>query len=465
MKFYCGRMSLVHWLICSFSNRFFLKLATMNVKSIATGRNIKPKVRPQEFDQAPPAVSATVKGNELVLSESRKRLADPQHPKEIGDAEVVSVADSTSVRNDEKPDFANILSSLGEIKRDLVFMKRDIAGIKAKQAQSQVQPPLDNGDLDLLTENISKVSGRLGEIDSLRFDVQLLQRRIKRMEDERRTSQSLVTPDAAQDLDRSYAANLRRRSEPGLQQMPNGASNLARSMPPPAGPTSRHRHNTAAVSPHTTRSSPNVKPKTQSTRSDPNASTEADRSQLMSELENTFGPEKDTQDGNSSSEDREDAAFLNKYVQPSYNKVFRQTTDHDPSRYSSKRRRTDTFVPSTPTRPAFSSIFGPNTAPQPPRVAPAPSVANGTLVRDEQGYRRKPNGEIDGRSIRAHTADDNEDIHWDTDTRSSIVKKKKRRSHSRAQGPRDEEGYLLRPDGTRDKRSVLLLNRGRGSRG
>lgn len=189
--------------------------------------------------------------------------------------------------------------------------------------------------------------------------------------------------------------------------------------------------------PTTSKSSPEL----QSTKSDQNVLRGAHQSSPVLELQH----DSDQDDNDCTLEDDEVVEFLNGLVQPSSDDKNEQSADSDLSQPPLKRRRIESHSPSTSALPPHS--------PSAPEIAPwtsqsIPSKTKRTLARDGSRLFQRSNGEIDRSSSRSRTT-------------GRTSRPSRYRANVRAPGLRDEEGYLLRLDGTRDKRSVLFVNSGR----
>ncbi len=73
---------------------------------------------------------------------------------------------------------------LDRLYSQIYLLQEDIASIKTSLGSIQVEVNKDfSPEINLLTENVSKVNGRVGEIETVKFEIQMMQQRLKRMEE------------------------------------------------------------------------------------------------------------------------------------------------------------------------------------------------------------------------------------------------------------------------------------------
>ncbi|KAL9130746.1 MAG: hypothetical protein Q9217_001142 [Psora testacea] len=421
-------------------DRYYLQLAKMHVKSIITGAILEPSFKQKRI---PPKSSITYQ---------REQPSASQFFRDAEQDKLQSVCRPDCFAGQENGGIGTLVSSIADIKQDLVSVKGNIAEIKAKQDQSQRQAPLDVDALGLLLQSILKAIGRLDEISSLRCDVELLQQRLKRIEDDRRISQKPHTPDADRAHDRACTDSSRRQSISGVHGIVDGPATLTPKLPPPAAPLSAPRGRTHSSSlPRKALPTANIERTLQATQSDQNTSSDAHPSSFTNSYEDTSSVDHCDRRRESVSESREDAGSLKKDVQPSHPKAYIQNTDHQPFKYSSKRRRTDSNGPFKPADPS-PSLEALKKTPQHSHTGRF--RAQGALNIDPYKFRQTVNGEFHNRSLRSRTGG-RESLLSETGRPSRALSK---RARIRAKESRDSEGYLLRQNGSRDKRSVLRLS-------
>lgn len=94
-------------------------------------------------------------------------------------------ADLLPLLEQQRKDINLIMTSLDELHQDVNYLKGTIRE-NGGQTEGDNTGGASTGfaeDVILLTENVSKVSGRLSEIDVLKFEMKMMQQRIRRMEE------------------------------------------------------------------------------------------------------------------------------------------------------------------------------------------------------------------------------------------------------------------------------------------
>ena len=97
----------------------------------------------------------------------------------------------------QRQDIDRILDTVTSLQGDMDFIKESINNIEARQPGSFVPPVNYAEEIDLLTENVSKFSKGLSEVEGLKFDIKMMQQRLKRIEELRfltRTSVPTAEP-------------------------------------------------------------------------------------------------------------------------------------------------------------------------------------------------------------------------------------------------------------------------------
>ena len=567
-----------HLLTLGSSNRSFLKLTKMTLKSIATSIIVEPNIKQRQrpTSAASPMPSSTIKSSIEARSTpaatsipSNTRLSTGSRPDPSSgesrdplnvssDSEEVEMIEPAfdpmseieSRRNtiDTRPqeesfvavqefesqrkDIDRILETLSNLQGDMNFIRGSIRDLENRQPGTFAQPQIFAEDIDILTENVSKFSKGYSEVEGLKFDIKMMQQRVKRLEEDKlRNRISVAAAEHPQNPIRFSTPVPRIKASP--QPTPHNHTRIFRetfltsrdpdfrdtsqafSEMPPGGHPLRNefqfanesddinghyetyedsqpsfreaqmdtirgnangenyripRNSTAEMPPPRAPYTP-IDPRLSDTQhstinnnpgSFPRATVTADSTQFtndprfvtgdMSEGEQVVGVQPQPQypsppqhqmpvpqaqmvsDANTRVHRRISVSASS--TAPGSERLGDQGllengTGISTENNSSKRRKTTAFGETT-----SNSLSSP--APVPPfeeaNARPSPSA-----IRNEEGLLMKTNGKIDGRSKR-------------------YFLNREKRVHRPIKGPRDTEGYLLRPDGTRDARSVRVID-------
>ena len=567
-----------HLLTLGSSNRSFLKLAKMTFKSIATSIIVEPNIKQRQrpASAASPMPSSTFKTSietrstpAATSTPSNTRLSTGSRPDPSSgesrdpldgssDSEEVEIIEpgfdpkSEIERRrktiDTKPqeesfnavqefesqrkDIDRIFELLLNLQGDMNFIKGSISDLENRQPGTFAQPQIFIEEIDILTENVSKFSKGFSEVEGLKFDIKMMQQRVKRLEEDKLRNRISVTaaehpqnpmrfstpmpgvkaspqptprihtglfretlltsrdphfrdtsrafsempagrhplrnefqfPDESDDMNRHYEPYEGSQPSGREAQMEttrgdaNGENyriprNSTAEMPPPRAPYT-------PIDPRlsdTPQSTINTNP-----GSFPRATVTADATQPTNDPTFVTG---DMSDGEQvvdvqpqpqypSPPQHQMPAPQAQMVSDTNTRAHRRTsvlpsltalslerlgeqgllgngTGISTENNRSKRRKTTAFGDTT-----SNSLSSPAPVPsfEESNARPSPSA-----IRNEEGLLVKSNGKIDGRS-----------------KRYSLNREK--RVHRPTQGPRDTEGYLLRPDGTRDARSVRIID-------
>lgn len=366
----------------------------------------------------------------------------------------------------QEGDINIILQTLETLQKETKSFQKEMKSLKAavndvRSRQNEQQTPEMSEDIDLLTETVANISGKVGEIDALKLESKMMQSRVKRLEDEKRGLQAGMEPPPTP----RSASNSARPTQSFHSPRPGA-------LPPGANPTSSRERASSVQVNHTPRTHarnhmpPPETPRSVITRalarpSSLRSTSESDhrpngRSNLhqavsgsgdgANELPRAVQAEEKGDEEyheEESSPDPEDQTYHPRRRSlptriPSSEMVFE--SHNDPK--SNKRRRTtshalnrDNNTPPSPhpDDPDYRSIWAAPIADS-ERGTPAP------VQRNEHGFIIKQNGQIDKRSLRFLGKVKN--------TRRNMIKV----------APRDPEGYLLDEDGTRNPRSVRIID-------
>lgn len=167
------------------SDRTFLKLAKTVIKSITTEKNVNANIKPKSAYSpfANSSIAGSYKNPDTSKPGTAKRNLSYDLVSNESDADVAARHGNVSVQREQENDISQILNSVTRLQQEMASVKQAIDVVQNRPSQSHKS----GGDLDLLTESISNVSSRLGELDALKLETKMMLWRIKRIEDERPT--------------------------------------------------------------------------------------------------------------------------------------------------------------------------------------------------------------------------------------------------------------------------------------
>lgn len=399
--------------------------------------------------------------------------------------EIQAPNDTIQIIKRQEGDIIIILQTLETLQKEMKSFQKDMKSVKVavndiRTRQDQQQTPELSEDIELLTETMAGMSGKVGELDALKLESKMMQSRVKRLEDDKRGLQTSMEPLSTPRPTTNSAKPVHSIQKAEEKMIGNAVSSPRRNVYSAGmNPTSNRSRAASVQGSDTPRIStrndmpPPEQPRSQSGRllarpsSIRSASETGDNPHRRSNLHHTISSKNDsasevppvTQDDEDNDEDNDEEYHVEESTPDPDDETYRprrsrsrqslptRIASHDTlggDRYtnSNKRRRTtshalnrDNNTPPSPhpDDPNYRSIWAaPNT--ESDRATPAPAL------RNEHGFIIKPNGQIDKRSLRF------------------LGKVKKKRRSVAKHAARDSEGYLLEPDGTRNERSVRIID-------
>ncbi len=140
---------------------------------------IKNYVPPSNLSFAPPTLNAAI-GN----GPERKPLTDE------------TMSQTSRLLAEQRNDIDRILLIMNDLKREIASMKDSMGEVKALEpAESRIRHRRSSfpEELELLTENVSRLNSRVGDLDGLRLEMIVMKRRVKVLEQGHPPSQSSRT--------------------------------------------------------------------------------------------------------------------------------------------------------------------------------------------------------------------------------------------------------------------------------
>ena len=100
----------------------------------------------------------------------------------------------------QRKDIDRIVETVSNLQGDMDFIKDSISNFETRQPGAFAQTQNFAEEIDILTENVSKFSKGLSEVEGLKFDIKMIQQRLKRLEEDRlRKRTSLTAAEHTQD--------------------------------------------------------------------------------------------------------------------------------------------------------------------------------------------------------------------------------------------------------------------------
>lgn len=406
------------------------------MKSVSNGQIVKPNIGPR-LQSVPPHRS---------FSEKPAASRSPQ----------IQVApDNRSEVRNIKRDITLLFKTIETLQHGMTSVVEAVEDLKSR-LDVQSSP---SEDLWLLTENVTQVNRRLGEVDSLKLEMKLMQSKIARLEDERSSSSN------------TRAATSKRSIGPHKAPMAISKSRSEKSMsehvispqiePSFMNPQSEQLADCQSTARSSIASSNNgFKPR--------NAAEAAHRRSHLYKAVSALKENRGQKDGGAhipahgGADESSDATEPDEehLLNPEEEEPSDDSDDEDPIRSShrafrfieqdnyvdgtfppGKRRRTTPshlspdLTPEYPSPPSVRRPSGNTTASHEGSSYRSIWAPECGTFRNERGFVVTRDGRIDGRSLRFEG-----------------------KGHYKRDGPRDEEGYLLKVDGSRDKRSVRIID-------
>lgn len=169
----------------------------MSLKSDATGKPVNAIVKSENPGRPGANSSAALSSECRLLTKTRPSLQSLKGhlntlPLTEKNGQTMngenSQSDITRIIQRQDLMIATMCKDLEAMRNDVTALFSTVASLEARQDQ---RPDLDASsakEIELLAENISKVSSRMGEIDSLKLGLQMIQSNVKRLERERHLS-------------------------------------------------------------------------------------------------------------------------------------------------------------------------------------------------------------------------------------------------------------------------------------
>ncbi|CAF9916011.1 MAG: hypothetical protein ALECFALPRED_010469 [Alectoria fallacina] len=175
----------------------------MVLKSIMSGNLVEAKIKQRQsnFLGPSPTDPSTCRPNLLEPTSSKKYSAPRRRGSEVEDTETPSFdqvfdssigtsADPIPILEEQRRDIDRIMASVNILQQDMISLRKSVEHLEDQRDQESHDFV---GDVDILTDSITRVGSRLGELDVLNLEMKMMQQRIKRMEESNSTGRRSST--------------------------------------------------------------------------------------------------------------------------------------------------------------------------------------------------------------------------------------------------------------------------------
>ncbi|CAD6575795.1 MAG: hypothetical protein ASARMPREDX12_007583 [Alectoria sarmentosa] len=169
----------------------------MVLKSITSGNLVEAKIKQRQSDflEPSPTDPSTCRPNRLEPKSAKKYSAPRRRASEVEDTETTSsdqvfdssidtTADPFPILEEQRRDIDRIMAAVNILQQDMRSLRKSVEHLEDHRDQGSHDFV---GDVDILTDSITRVSSRLSELDALKLEMKMMQQRIKRMEESNST--------------------------------------------------------------------------------------------------------------------------------------------------------------------------------------------------------------------------------------------------------------------------------------
>ena len=410
----------------------------------------------------------------------------------------------------QEGDIIIILQNLQALQKEMRSFQKEIDSLRTasddiRAQQDEQQNYVLTEDLEPLTETVSNLSGRLGEVGSLKLEMKMMQSRVKRLEEEKRGPPSIMGPtptprsstngvrpvqsyDKTQEkslgsnisssrpnayatsvdsaLNRARAASVQRdytqTPKASLLDRARAASVQLDYMRTPAVGSSSSHSRAASVqrdNSHRSHSRSEMPPP-----EIPNRAASRNAPELRSSSDTARNPRSQNNLHNAISALNESANEFPEVVEDSDEEYDDQDPSPDLENGSHRPRRGRQSLPSrmasvdvdgeykgNPQKRRRTTSHALNADPSPPPDDPAYRSLWAAPIESERGTPGSAPRNAHGFVLKSNGEIDKRSLRF-------LGKSKNKRRNVPKFATRDEQGYLLNPDGTRNERSVSIID-------
>ena len=163
----------------------------MTLKSITSGNLVEARIKQRQKNGLETSPTDPLdRGPDFLGPSSKKYSASHRRGSEFEDAEAPSdqvidltmgsAADPVLILEEQRRDIDRIMANINILQQDMKSLRESVELLEDRRDRASHDLA---GDVDILTDNITTVSSRLGELDALNLGMKMMQQRIKRMEE------------------------------------------------------------------------------------------------------------------------------------------------------------------------------------------------------------------------------------------------------------------------------------------
>ena len=150
----------------------FLETSSKSTTESLAGRQTVPRSNPSQKDQ--------------VLRERGSKVRDTETPSDdqVFDLATAPSADPLAALEEQRRDIDRILVSINVLQEDMMSLRQSVKDLQDRRNQASQYLA---ADVDILTNNLTKVGSRLSELDALKLEMRMMQQRVKHMDGSKST--------------------------------------------------------------------------------------------------------------------------------------------------------------------------------------------------------------------------------------------------------------------------------------
>lgn len=203
----------------------------MTLKSITSGNLVEAKIKQrQKNGQETSPTDPLARRPNFLGPSSKKYSASHGRGSEVEDTEAPSsdqvidltigpATDPILTLEEQRRDIDRIMADINILQQDMISLRESVRHLEERRDQ----PSHDLvGDVDILTDNITTVSSRLGELDALKLEMKMMQQRIKRMEESNSMRRRSSTELGSAQVSRRPSPTVGEQKTPCNDAPPNG---------------------------------------------------------------------------------------------------------------------------------------------------------------------------------------------------------------------------------------------------
>lgn len=179
-------------------NRSYLKLTKLTMKSITSGDLMEAQIKQRQVHSLETSSKTTTESTarrqtapmpnssqeDQVLREWGSEVRDTEtlSSDQVFGVAIAPSANPLAALEEQRRDIDRILASTNMLQEDMMSLRKSVEDLHDRRNQASHYLA---ADVDILRGNLTKVSSRLSELDALKLEMKMMQRRIKHMDGSR----------------------------------------------------------------------------------------------------------------------------------------------------------------------------------------------------------------------------------------------------------------------------------------